>query len=45
MCWSDQPENRPSFSDIVDRIMKNDFNLINGIETKIDQIKEFLSLI
>lgn len=43
-CWSLNPEERPSFSEIVEMIEKNKFNLIDDIDKKIDKIKQFLSI-
>lgn len=41
-CWSNDPKNRPSFDEILQLIINNNFMLINGIQSKIPQIKEHL---
>ncbi|KAK8889036.1 hypothetical protein M9Y10_033779 [Tritrichomonas musculus] len=43
-CWSSQPEERPSFTEIVEMIKNNDFKLIDGIEKDINLVKKFLSI-
>ena len=43
-CWSKEEKNRPSFSDIIEFIKKNKFQLIDGVESNIDEIKSFTSL-
>lgn len=43
-CWSSEPEKRPSFEEILNLIVKNNFKLIDGIESKIPQLKEHLEL-
>lgn len=42
-CMSSNPSNRPSFSEIVDYIVNNNFELIDGVGSEIDEINEFLS--
>lgn len=43
-CWSLSPEERPSFKDIIELIVSNNFMLIDGIEDKITGLKNFLNL-
>lgn len=43
-CWSTDPDQRPSFDMILQEIVKNNFMLINGIESKITQLKEHLGI-
>ncbi|KAK8857608.1 hypothetical protein M9Y10_016013 [Tritrichomonas musculus] len=43
-CWDLQVDERPSFAQIVEYIRNNNFMLIDGVDTKIDKIKEFLSI-
>lgn len=43
-CWQKDADDRPSFVEIVEFIQANNFNLIDGIENQIPQIKEFLSI-
>ena len=43
-CWSSEPEKRPSFEEILNLIVKNNFKLIDGIESKIPQLKAHLEL-
>ena len=43
-CWSYLPEERPSFGDLVNEIVRNNFLLINGIESDIRQIRIHLGL-
>lgn len=42
-CWSTEPDDRPSFEEIVDYIKDNKFKLIDGVEKSIKKINEFLS--
>ncbi|KAK8883177.1 hypothetical protein M9Y10_045827 [Tritrichomonas musculus] len=41
-CWSLKPEERPSFSEIIDAIKSSKFKLIDGVEKNISQIESFL---
>lgn len=43
-CWSTNADERPSFSEILEIIKSNDFALIDGVESNIIEIKEFLSI-
>lgn len=43
-CWSSFPENRPSFADILKKIVDKNFALINGIEKEVPKIRKFLGL-
>lgn len=43
-CWEKKPEERPSFSQILEFIKNKNFMIIDDIENEIDQIKSFLSL-
>ena len=43
-CWSNSSEERPSFTEIIEFIKSKNFNLIDGAEKSIDQIKSFLSI-
>lgn len=43
-CWSTDPNNRPSFDEIINLIVQNNFSLIDGIEDKIPKLKNFLGL-
>ena len=43
-CWSTEPKDRPSFIEIVDEIKRNNFSMIDGIESKIETIKKFLNI-
>lgn len=43
-CWSLAPQERPSFKDIIDIIVNNNFMLINGIDDRITELKNFLDL-
>lgn len=43
-CWSLSPDERPSFSNILDMIVENNFMLINGIEENIPYLKTHLGL-
>lgn len=43
-CWSLSPQERPSFKDIIDIIVNNNFMLINGIDDRITELKNFLDL-
>lgn len=43
-CWSADEKDRPSFKEIVEIIKNNNFNLIDGMEKYLPQIKSFLSL-
>ncbi|KAK8839670.1 hypothetical protein M9Y10_032043 [Tritrichomonas musculus] len=43
-CWSKEPDNRPSFDEILQTIIKNNFMVIDGIQSKIPQIKEHLGI-
>ena len=43
-CWATSPKNRPSFSELLDLIVKNNFMLINGINDKIPEIKRHLGI-
>ena len=43
-CCSTDPNQRPSFDMILQEIVKNNFMLINGIESKITQLKEHLGI-
>lgn len=42
-CLDDQPKNRPTFKEIEDLIVKNNFNLIDGIDKKINLIHSHFS--
>ncbi|OHT05249.1 hypothetical protein TRFO_27053 [Tritrichomonas foetus] len=45
MCWQINPSERPSFEEIMEIIVRNEFQLIDGLEEdEIDSIKKFLSL-
>ena len=43
-CWSTNPDERPSFTEIIDFIKSNKFGLIDGIEKEIKNIKNFLCI-
>lgn len=43
-CWSNFPENRPSFDEIINLIVKNNFILIDGIDDEFPQIRQRLGL-
>ena len=43
-CWSTDPDDRPSFSELVEIIKENKFKLIDGVEKEITYIVQFLSL-
>lgn len=43
-CGSKSPKNRPSFAQIIQLIIKNNFLLINGIEDKVPELKRQLGL-
>lgn len=43
-CWSSEEDDRPSFAQIIELIKRNNFMLIDGIERKIPQIKNFLKV-
>ena len=43
-CWSASPSERPSFTDILDVIKKNNFRLIDGVEKNIIEITNFVNL-
>ena len=43
-CWSKEPDLRPSFKEILELIVRKNFMLFDGIESKIPQIKEHLNL-
>lgn len=43
-CWSPQPEERPSFKDLLNKIVQKKFLLIDGIEEKIPELKMHLGL-
>ncbi|KAK8850059.1 hypothetical protein M9Y10_018170 [Tritrichomonas musculus] len=43
-CWSKDPKRRPSFDMILQEIVRNNFMLINGIESNITQLKEHLGI-
>lgn len=43
-CTSSNPEERPSFGQILEFIESNEFELIDNVKLKITQIKEFLSI-
>lgn len=43
-CWSALPEERPSFTQIIEMIKSNNFKLIDGVEKNVKQIKQFLSI-
>lgn len=43
-CWSFEAKNRPEFKDIVLMIKKNNFNLFEGIEKDVPEIKSRLQL-
>ena len=43
-CWEARPDDRPSFTEISKYIRDHNFNLIDGVENELDQIKSFLSL-
>lgn len=38
-CWSFEPENRPSFNEILDKLEENDYKLINLMESEIIEVK------
>ena len=44
LCWSKEEKDRPSFSEIIKFIKKKKFQLIDGIESCICDIKKFTSL-
>ena len=41
-CWARKPEERPSFESIIESIKNHDFELVDGIENEIKNIKSFL---
>ena len=41
-CWSFDPKDRPSFTEIVDTIVKNKFQLINGINCEDPDLKRYI---
>ena len=43
-CWSTDPEKRPSFEEIIELTVSNNFMLIDGIENNIPQLKAHLGL-
>ena len=43
-CWSLSPEERPSFEEILNLTVSNNFMLIDGIEDEIPQLKKHLGL-
>ncbi|KAK8871581.1 hypothetical protein M9Y10_007314 [Tritrichomonas musculus] len=43
-CWSNSPEERPSFSDILKTMTDNNFMLVDGIEDKIPNLLKHLGL-
>lgn len=43
-CWSFSANERPSFQDIVEMIVNNNFKLINGIEHDLPYLHEHLSI-
>lgn len=43
-CWSADENDRPSFTEIVELIKNNNFNLIDGMEVNLPEIESFLSL-
>ncbi|KAK8836663.1 hypothetical protein M9Y10_037600 [Tritrichomonas musculus] len=43
-CWSTSPGDRPSFTEILSFIKKNNFKLIDGVEKNISSIKYFVNL-
>lgn len=43
-CWSTNPEERPSFAEILEQIERANFRIIDGIEKDIFNIKKFLSI-
>lgn len=43
-CWSISPDERPSFEELIDLIIKNQFLLIDRIESKIPELKTHLGL-
>lgn len=43
-CWSTDPKLRPSFSEIVDKIVDHKFKMIDGVEKDLQKFKAFLSL-
>ncbi|KAK8841497.1 hypothetical protein M9Y10_027116 [Tritrichomonas musculus] len=43
-CWSTSPSDRPSFTEILSFIKKNNFKLIDGVERNISSIKNFVKL-
>lgn len=44
LCWKTEPEERPSFSEIIEIIKNSNFMLIDGVEQKEPQIKKFLGI-
>lgn len=44
LCWKTEPEERPSFSEIIEIIKNSNFMLIDGVEEKESQIKKFLGI-
>lgn len=43
-CWSNNPDRRPSFEDILNKIIKSNFLLIDRIQSQILELKEHLDL-
>lgn len=43
-CWSSSIEKRPSFSELLELIVENNFMLIDGIEEEIQKLKNHLGL-
>ena len=43
-CWSFDPANRPSFSEIIQVINNNNFQLVDGIEDQIPALRQHLGI-
>ena len=43
-CWVVEPDERPSFDEILQLIVNNNFMIIDGIEGKIRQLKKHLGI-
>lgn len=43
-CWSSNPSKHPSFEEIIELTVRNNFMLIDDIEDNIPQLKEHLGL-
>lgn len=44
-CWAESPDDRPSFSDIIEEIERNKYNLVDGIDKMKRSIEEHLKIV